>query len=552
MTTTPTTTTTRSDEWTAPGPGAWRAETAHSVGAMTPVTQYVIGAAQPAAMRQVFAQWGIPADTTDVKFINGHMYHRLRPLVGADKPVRKPPPAAILKLLVRVHPEFRRRTRLAALTLANRPWRQTIADWSTTIRPEWERRNLALQDVDLAELDADALADHIDAVVAHALDGMKTHFVLHASDLGPIGLLLVFCEDHGIAAEEVVPALVGASPSTSQPARLLEAMRADVTASGRTPGTVDELRSIAPAIDDYLRLRGTRIVSRYDVDGATLAEVPELILASVLHGTKANEHDSAGTIAALRAKVPAEHRREFDELLADARACMDLRDDNGPYTVEWPLGLLRVAMLEAGRRLTESGALTQVDHALELTQAELTGLLRGTTQTPDRSEVAGRAIDRARRSLLDAPELVGTPEPPPPAGTLPAPAERLIRVVTAVTDKLARGEHADDLHGTGIGTRPYTGVVRRADSPEAAIAQLEPGEILVVPFTTPAYNVVLPLAGAIVTAEGGPLSHAAVLARELDLPAIVGASGALALVNGATITVDPRSGQISVPVTAGI
>jgi pyruvate,water dikinase len=381
---------------------------------------------------------------------------------------------------------------------------------------------------------------------------MKTHFVLHASDLGPIGLLLVFCEDHGIAAEEVVPALVGASPSTSEPARLLEAMRADVTASGRTPGTVDELRSIAPAIDDYLRLRGTRIVSRYDVDGATLAEVPELILASVLHGTKANEHDSAGTIAALRAKVPAEHRREFDELLADARACMDLRDDNGPYTVEWPLGLLRVAMLEAGRRLTESGALTQVDHALELTQAELTGLLRGTTQTPDRSEVAGRAIDRARRSLLDAPELVGTPEPPPPAGTLPAPAERLIRVVTAVTDKLARGEHADDLHGTGIGTRPYTGVVRRADSPEAAIAQLEPGEILVVPFTTPAYNVVLPLAGAIVTAEGGPLSHAAVLARELDLPAIVGASGALALVNGATITVDPRSGQISVPVTAGI
>ena len=101
MTNTPTTTT-RNDEWAAPGPGAWRAETAHSVGAMTPVTQYVIGAAQPAAMRQVFAQWGIPADTTDVKFINGHMYHRLRPLVGADKPIRKPPPAAILKLLVRV------------------------------------------------------------------------------------------------------------------------------------------------------------------------------------------------------------------------------------------------------------------------------------------------------------------------------------------------------------------------------------------------------------------------------------------------------------------
>jgi len=546
------TTTTTTDDWTAPGPGAWRAETAHSVGAMTPVTQYLIGTAQPAAMRQVFAQWGIPADTTDVRFINGHMYHRLRPLVGADKPVRKPPPAAILKLLVRVHPEFRRRTRLAARTLADRPWRQTIADWSTTIRPDWERRNLALQDVDLAKLDDVALADHIDAVVAHALDGMKTHFVLHASDLGPIGLLLVFCEDQGIAAEDVVPALVGASPSTSEPARLLEAMRSDVKASGRTPTTLDELRSITPAIDDYLRLRGSRIVSRYDVDGATLTEVPELILASVLHGTNANEHDSADTIAGLRAEIPTERQGEFDELLADARACMDLRDDNGPYTVEWPLGLLRLAMLEAGRRLTQSGAIAEADHALEVTQAELTALLRRTSHTPDRSEAGTRALDRRRRSLLDAPELVGTPEPPPPPGTLPAPAERLIRVVTAVTDKLARGEHADHLHGTGIGTRPYTGVVRRADSPEAAIAQLEPGEILVVPFTTPAYNVVLPLAGAIVTAEGGPLSHAAVLARELDLPAIIGASGALGLANGATITVDPRTGHIAVPVTAGI
>jgi len=518
---------------------------------MTPVTQFLIGTAQPAAMRQVFAEWGIPADTTDVQFINGHMYGRLRPLVGADGPVRKPPPAAILKLLVRVHPQFRRRARLAARTLADRPWRGTIADWATTIRPDWERRNLALQDIDLAGLDDAALADHIDAVVAHALDGMRTHFVLHASDLGPIGLLLVFCEDHGIAADDVVPALVGASPSTSEPARLLQTMRADVTSSGRTPSTLDELRTITPAIDDYLRLRGRRVVSRYDVDGATLVEVPELILASVLHGTDPSEHDSADAIAGLRTKIPTAQQGEFDDLLADARGCMDLRDDNGPYTVEWPLGLLRFAMLDAGQRLTQSGALIQADHALELTQAELTGLLRGAAQGPDRTEISARATDRGHRSLLVAPALVGTPEPPPPAGPLTAESERLIRVVMAVTDKLARVEHSDDLHGTGIGIRPYTGVVRRADSPETAIAALEPGEILVVPFTTPAYNVVLPLAGAIVTAEGGPLSHAAVLARELNLPAIVGAPGALGLVDGATITIDPRTGRITVDDLAG-
>ena len=49
--------------------------------------------------------------------------------------------------------------------------------------------------------------------------------------------------------------------------------------------------------------------------------------------------------------------------------------------------------------------------------------------------------------------------------------------------------------------------------------------MLVVPFTTPSYNTVLGLAGAVVTSEGGPLCHAAVLARELGIPAVIGAPG---------------------------
>src|SRR4029079_3035760 len=103
------TTTTDSVEWTAPGPGAWVAETAHCLGAMTPIAQHLVATAQTAGMREVFGEWGIPADTIDVRFINGHMYGRLRPLVGADSPVRKAPPAALLKLLVRLPPAVRPR-----------------------------------------------------------------------------------------------------------------------------------------------------------------------------------------------------------------------------------------------------------------------------------------------------------------------------------------------------------------------------------------------------------------------------------------------------------
>jgi pyruvate,water dikinase len=103
------------------------------------------------------------------------------------------------------------------------------------------------------------------------------------------------------------------------------------------------------------------------------------------------------------------------------------------------------------------------------------------------------------------------------------------------------------LNGTGIGNRTYRGRVCRADSPEEALNRLNPGEVLVVPFTTPAYNSVLTLAGAIVTADGGPLSHAAVLARELGIPAVVGARGALTEVpDGALVDVDPIIGVVRI------
>ncbi len=64
--------------------------------------------------------------------------------------------------------------------------------------------------------------------------------------------------------------------------------------------------------------------------------------------------------------------------------------------------------------------------------------------------------------------------------------------------------------------------------------------------TSPAFNAVLAIAGAVVTTHGGALSHAAVLARELGIPAVVGAPGALGIPDGATVDVDPVLGTVTV------
>jgi pyruvate,water dikinase len=80
-----------------------------------------------------------------------------------------------------------------------------------------------------------------------------------------------------------------------------------------------------------------------------------------------------------------------------------------------------------------------------------------------------------------------------------------------------------------------------------AWGSVEPGDIIVAPYTAPTYNSVLAMAGGLVTEEGGLLCHAAVIARELGLPAVIGAAGAMARIpDGSRIEVDPKQGRVRV------
>ncbi|HET7722478.1 MAG TPA: PEP-utilizing enzyme, partial [Acidimicrobiales bacterium] len=101
--------------------------------------------------------------------------------------------------------------------------------------------------------------------------------------------------------------------------------------------------------------------------------------------------------------------------------------------------------------------------------------------------------------------------------------------------------------GVGVGTEPFTGRACVATSPEEALAKLEPGDVLVTVMTTPAYEAILPIAGAVVTEQGGLISHTALMARELGLPAVVGVAGATAAIpDGAKVEVDPVTGRVRI------
>ncbi len=86
-------------------------------------------------------------------------------------------------------------------------------------------------------------------------------------------------------------------------------------------------------------------------------------------------------------------------------------------------------------------------------------------------------------------------------------------------------------------------VVRAA----ADFEKIEPGDILVTRITSPGYNVLLPLLGAVVTDRGGALCHTAIVAREFGIPAVVGTEEATSRIpDGARIMVDGDRGVVEI------
>lgn len=547
-------------DWTPPGPGMWALDRSHYPGGTTPISQWLLETGIETGMRRVMAELGVPIGTISARFVHGFMYSRTVPLIGANRSATKLPPPWALKLVSRTHPEFRRRTKQAAKMLADPPGPVIVHRWNTEIKPDVVRRNAAFAALNLALATDQELAVHCRALLDHLQSMMDLHFWLHGYDLGPIALYISFTIKQGIPTAEAVTALVGASPSTMRPREQLSAIRHAL--GNARPQTLAELRTVSPTVstmvDEYLDEHGDTIVTSYDLTGLTLAELPETLFDSIMSAPRLAEGESSGETSAaveaveaaqrLRNKVTEPLRSEFDKRLSEARLVMDMRDDNGPTVLERPAGLLRKALLEVGRRLVATGRIERAEHALELAHDEVVPMLL-TGAGPSKDELVQRSENRRANARRIPPKVLGPIEPVPSADLLPGP---LAEFATAVQVSMAElgmsgsGDVRDPMSGTGVGTTSYTGRARRSDSPEQAIDEMEDGDVLVVRATSPAFNVVLSIAGAVVTADGGPMSHAAVLARELGIPAVIGASGALDIPDGATVEVDPVAGVVRI------
>jgi pyruvate,water dikinase len=113
----------------------------------------------------------------------------------------------------------------------------------------------------------------------------------------------------------------------------------------------------------------------------------------------------------------------------------------------------------------------------------------------------------------------------------------------------APGEAAHDeqmLRGLAASGGVYEGPARRVSGP-ADFDRIVKGDVLLTESTTEAFNILLPLLGAIVTDSGGLLSHSAIVAREYGIPGVVGTRDATDRISdGARVRVDGDAGEVTV------
>ena len=100
------------------------------------------------------------------------------------------------------------------------------------------------------------------------------------------------------------------------------------------------------------------------------------------------------------------------------------------------------------------------------------------------------------------------------------------------------------LEGTAIGRKVVTGPIRRIKQARD-LENVQPGDVLVTPMTDFKWVSVISQAGAVITDQGSRISHAAIISREYDVPAVIGAGTSTEqLRSGQWVTVDNSNGSI--------
>lgn len=235
---------------------------------------------------------------------------------------------------------------------------------------------------------------------------------------------------------------------------------------------------------------------------------------------------------------------EFESLFKITQAAYPLMTEHTYWIENMATFRARTVALETGRRLAEKGCADMADDIFHLTAEELQ---QAVENLPGRTELQDMIRERKRAeqhfSGIKPPRFLGLPPSSPrPENPIAMSTLKSYGSISPFSPDTSQKE----LGGGPASSGSVTGRARVVTELENA-DRLRPGDILVTKFTLPPWTHLFALIGGIVTDSGGILSHAAIVAREYGIPAVVGTGIATSVIkDGQTVEVDGDKGIVRI------
>lgn len=429
--------------------------------------------------------------------------------------------------------------RLTTATLARLPalfvkgMRHDPSTWpeeKATLRGNLER--LAGRVAKLASADDDAVIEVTREAVAQAASITADRFVHYNAPMIvnrclASSLIRLSRAEHPITAEDLY---AGVSYKTAE----ITAAISDLATISResdvaelivsaTQGTVGQALAADPAgrvfqtrVEAFLGTYGARTARLYlPFSNRSWREDPEIfytLLAATLRGASLEQAHGADSAHDIEQRLPRVLRALWRTNTARLRA-RHVGREGTVYLIEEFFCLARAAMDEIAVRLVARDQLDDPGDVHFLYFHEVEHALRD-------DQLRFQSVVARRRRMRGTAEAIWW-------------------------DRGQADDDKDALRGLPASAGRATGTARVIRSPEE-FHRLQPGDILVCPYTDPTWTPLFALAAAVVADTGGPLSHAAIVAREYGIPAVLGVGQATSLPDGATLLVDGTSGTITV------
>jgi pyruvate,water dikinase len=527
--------------------GFWNLDTMHAPRPITPLSFDLIVQTLAEGFTKAQAEYDCPIMVTNIE-VNHFMYVAFHPIPDEDE---------IRDRMTRYHGQL-----ASKVPGIGRTWEE---EW----KPAVIARNVPEKTADYTVLSDEEMVAKLDELT----DTMRHQWWIH----GHINFVLLsssaFCDLYDAVLKpeqstEAYQALQGfrtrsvdASKGLWELSRIAKASPA-LSELFRSRGpdeinaaldTTEEGRAFRQKLEEFLFEYGWRHDAVYDLADVPWRENPAIPLASIARLMDLPDdqdpellyEESVARREALMAKArerlasDPETLAKFDELYEAAQYSFPLTEDHAFYIDQLFISVFRRFCLAVGDRLVAKGVIDATDDVFFLRCDEVVDALRNGGDR--RGVVSERRASFERSSAVVPPRMLGTP-PPMPDEVDPFMDALVVRLL-GVTPP-SENPDPNELRAVAGAPGTYTGTARVVRS-LAEAGDVEEGEIMVCEMTLPPWVPLFSIAGAIVTDVGGVLSHAAIVAREFGLPAVVGTEvGTTTIRTGQTITVDGSKGVV--------